>query len=185
MLISVAQATGADDPPVCIGTEGAPGHRCCDSHHLFTASLPDLSQPPTQERSRCKGLPLKWFSPFLKGETQISQKQVPNSPPATAQCLWAVSDQGTSRAPGAGSSPARTSRAHGAGLLSTLFGLLSTSLVAQAVKNLPAMQETRVQSLGQEESWRREWQPTQVFLPGKSHGQRSLQGLQSVGAHRV
>ena len=25
-------------------------------------------------------------------------------------------------------------------------------------------------------SWRREWQPTPVFLPGKSHGQRSLKG---------
>ena len=24
--------------------------------------------------------------------------------------------------------------------------------------------------------WRREWQPTVVFLPGKSHGQRSLVG---------
>ena len=25
--------------------------------------------------------------------------------------------------------------------------------------------------------WRRKWQPTPVFLPGKSHGQRSLQAL--------
>ena len=24
--------------------------------------------------------------------------------------------------------------------------------------------------------WRRKWQPTLVFLPGKSHGQRSLAG---------
>ena len=44
------------------------------------------------------------------------------------------------------------------------------------VKNLPTMQETRVQSLGQEDPWRRKWQPTPVFLPGKSHGQRSLVG---------
>ena len=29
---------------------------------------------------------------------------------------------------------------------------------------------------GSEEPWRREWQPTPVFLPGKSHGQRSLAG---------
>ena len=28
------------------------------------------------------------------------------------------------------------------------------------VKNLPAMQETRVQSLGGEIPWRRKWQPT-------------------------
>ena len=44
------------------------------------------------------------------------------------------------------------------------------------VKNLPAMQETRVLSLGQEMPWRRKWQPTPVFLPGEFHGQRSLAG---------
>ena len=50
------------------------------------------------------------------------------------------------------------------------------SLVAQKVMNLPAIQETRVQSLGQEDPWRREWQPPPVFLPGEFHGQRSLAG---------
>ena len=29
---------------------------------------------------------------------------------------------------------------------------------------------------GRKIPWRREWQPTPVFLPGKSHGQRSLEG---------
>ena len=38
------------------------------------------------------------------------------------------------------------------------------------------MQETRVQSLGQEYPWRRKWQTIPVFLPGKFHGQRSLVG---------
>ena len=33
--------------------------------------------------------------------------------------------------------------------------------------------------------WRRKWQPTPVFLPGESQGQRSLSGLPSVGSHRV
>ena len=42
------------------------------------------------------------------------------------------------------------------------------------VKNLLAMQETQVQSLGQEDPWRREWLPSPVFLLGKSHGQGSL-----------
>ena len=32
--------------------------------------------------------------------------------------------------------------------------------------------------------WRRKWQPTPAFLPGKSHGQRSLQS-QRVGSQRV
>ena len=48
------------------------------------------------------------------------------------------------------------------------------SLVAQTVKRLPAMQETRVWSLGWEDPWRRKWQPTPALLPGKSHGWRSL-----------
>ena len=33
--------------------------------------------------------------------------------------------------------------------------------------------------------WRRKWQPTPVFLPGKSHGPRSLAGYRSWGCKRV
>ena len=33
--------------------------------------------------------------------------------------------------------------------------------------------------------WRREWQPTLVFLPGESSGQRSLAGYGSWGSQRV
>ena len=53
---------------------------------------------------------------------------------------------------------------------------LWASLVAQRLKRLPAMPETRVRSLGQEDPWRRKWQPTPVLLPGESHGGRSLEG---------
>ena len=42
------------------------------------------------------------------------------------------------------------------------------------VKNLPAKQ--KVQSLGQEDPLKKEWQRTPVSLPGKPHGQRSLAG---------
>ena len=50
--------------------------------------------------------------------------------------------------------------------------------MAQTVKNLPARQETLVRSLAEGKMpWRREWQPTPVFLPGESHGRRSLVGL--------
>ena len=38
------------------------------------------------------------------------------------------------------------------------------------------MQEMWVQSLGREDLQRRKWQPTPVFFPGESHGQRSLMG---------
>ena len=33
--------------------------------------------------------------------------------------------------------------------------------------------------------WRRKWQPTPVFLPGESHGQRSLARLQSIASKTV
>ena len=44
------------------------------------------------------------------------------------------------------------------------------------VKNSSAMQEMQVQSLGREEPPDRKWQSTPVFLPGESHGHRSLAG---------
>ena len=44
------------------------------------------------------------------------------------------------------------------------------------VKNLPAMQETQVQALGQEDALEKEWLPTSLFLPGEFHEQRSLAG---------
>ena len=53
--------------------------------------------------------------------------------------------------------------------------------VAQAVKNLPAMWETWVQSLGWEDPLEDGRQPTPVFLPGEFHGQRSLVGYSPWG----
>ena len=38
------------------------------------------------------------------------------------------------------------------------------------------MEEVRVQSLGREDPLEEETQPTPVFLPGESQGQRSLEG---------
>ena len=42
--------------------------------------------------------------------------------------------------------------------------------MAQMVKNLPAMWETWVQSMGWEDYLEKDWLPTPVFLPGESHG---------------
>ena len=53
-----------------------------------------------------------------------------------------------------------------------------------AVKNPPAMQEMRVLSLGWEDPLGEGMQPTPVFLPGESHGQRSLAGYSPLG-HKV
>ena len=51
---------------------------------------------------------------------------------------------------------------------------MRASLVAQMVKN-----QSQCRGLGfdlwvEKIPWRRKWQPTLVFLPGESHGQRSL-----------
>ena len=58
------------------------------------------------------------------------------------------------------------------------------SLMAQLVKNRPVMQETQEIWFNPwvgEIPWRRKWQPTAVFLPGKFHGQRSLVGYSPQG----
>ena len=60
-------------------------------------------------------------------------------------------------------------------------GALWASQVAQMVKCLPAMWETQVRSLHQEDPLRRKWQPTPVLLPGESHGGRSLVGYSPWG----
>ena len=54
------------------------------------------------------------------------------------------------------------------------------SPVAQLVKNLPAMRETWVWSLGWKIPWRRGWQSTAVFLPGKSPWTEEPGGLQCM-----
>ena len=52
--------------------------------------------------------------------------------------------------------------------------------VVLVVKNLPAnagdVKIHRFDSWVGKTPWRRAWQPTPVFLPGESHGQRSLVG---------
>ena len=60
------------------------------------------------------------------------------------------------------------------------------SLVAQTVKNSPAVHEMRVDPWVRKIPWKREWLPTPVFLPGEFHGQRSLVGYsQSMVSQRV
>ena len=63
------------------------------------------------------------------------------------------------------------------------------SLMDQMVKNLPAVQECkrcRFDPWVGKISWRREWQPTPVFLPGEFHRQKSLGGrLQFMVSQRI
>ena len=60
------------------------------------------------------------------------------------------------------------------GIYMLSLDILGASLVAQRLKRPPAMQETWVRSLGREDSLEKEMATHPVFLPGKSHGQRSL-----------
>ena len=53
------------------------------------------------------------------------------------------------------------------------------------MKILPVMQETQVQSPGQEDPLEKERANTPVFLPGKFHGQRSLVGYSSWGCKEL
>ena len=47
--------------------------------------------------------------------------------------------------------------------------------------HLTAEQETRLlDPCAGKIPWKGKWQPTPIFLPGESHGQRSLVGLQSM-----
>ena len=59
------------------------------------------------------------------------------------------------------------------------------SLVAQMVKNLSVMQETQVQSLGQENPMEKGMATTSLFLPGEFHGKRSLACYSPWGSQRV
>ena len=54
------------------------------------------------------------------------------------------------------------------------------SLVAQLVKDPPAVQETWVRSLGQEEPLEKGRLPTPVFWPGEFHGLCSLWGRREL-----
>ena len=53
------------------------------------------------------------------------------------------------------------------------------------LKNLPAMQETWVRSLGWEDPLEEGWQSMPVFLPGESPWTEEPGGLQSMGSQRV
>ena len=48
-----------------------------------------------------------------------------------------------------------------------------------ALQNPPVMQEMGFDPWVRKIPWRREWQPTPVFLSGEFHGQRSLAGYRS------
>ena len=60
------------------------------------------------------------------------------------------------------------------------FGVIMAPHSSTLAWKIPWTEEpVRPQSMGS--LWRRQWHPTPVFLPGKSHGQRSLLGYSPWG----
>jgi len=64
-------------------------------------------------------------------------------------------------------------------MISGIVQVLNGFRGGPVVKNTYAMQESWVWSLGQKDPLDKE--PTPVFLPGKSHGQRNLTGYSPWG----
>ena len=66
-----------------------------------------------------------------------------------------------------------------------MSGLLKASLVAQMVKNLPAMQETQVRSLGWEDPLEKGMATHPSILAWRIPWTEEPGGLQSMGPQRV
>ena len=73
------------------------------------------------------------------------------------------------------------------GLILCVLGVNSwASLVAQQKRIcLPMQERCGFDPWVGKIPWRREWKPTPIFLPGESHGQRSLVGLQSMVSQSI
>ena len=63
--------------------------------------------------------------------------------------------------------------------------IIWASLVAQTVKNLPVIQETCVQSLGQEDPMQKGMSTQSSILAWRIPGTEEPSGLPSMGSHRV
>ena len=69
--------------------------------------------------------------------------------------------------------------------LQELYGEVRASLVAQLVKNLPAVQETQARSLGWEDPLEKEMATHSSILAWKISWTEEPGGLQSMGSQRV
>ena len=65
------------------------------------------------------------------------------------------------------------------------FQVSWSSLVAQTMKNPPAMWRPGFDPWVGKIPWRRAWQPTPVFLPGESPWTEEPGGLQAMGSQKV
>ena len=70
-------------------------------------------------------------------------------------------------------------------ITAVLHSVQSSSLVAQSLKCLPGMQETRVRSLGPEDPLEKEMATHASILAWRILGTEEPVGLPSMGSHRV
>ena len=70
-------------------------------------------------------------------------------------------------------------------ILSRCLGIMRVYLVAQMVENSPAVQETRVQSLGQEDPLEKGMATHSSILTWRIPWTEEPGGLQSLGSQRV
>ena len=70
-------------------------------------------------------------------------------------------------------------------MISLVAQRLRSSLVAQVVESMPAMQETQVQSLGREDPLEKEMAAHSSILAWRIPLTEEPGGLQSMGSHRV
>jgi len=59
------------------------------------------------------------------------------------------------------------------------------SLVVNSKESVCQFRKCRLDPWVGKIPWRREWPPTPVLLPGKSHGQRNLAGYSPWGRKRI
>ena len=133
---------------------------CYSSALLFTASLPGRGTFTCRyligsTSTTLPSFPVGSSCARTTAPTKLSSSRC--ELPALARCLawWEVTEHST--VPGTGYSQQS----------------YMASLVLQIMFHF--------MSVTQELAWRRQWQPTPVLLPGKSHGQRSLVGCSPWG----
>ena len=143
-----------------------PWHRRDRGRHLGVSAAPPISThqwPPDEQRC---ARPPPWRPPSHR----------PAAAAVTAWgCVWG-------RAPPAGSW-VLAGQGSNPGLLHyrQIHRQIWAFLLSQFIRNLPAMQESLVRFLGQEDPLENELSTHPSFWPGESHGQKSLLGYSPWG----
>ena len=92
-------------------------------------------------------------------------------------------DPGRKKSPG--SAPSSTGRAGDNAVFSTLWGFPGGASGKEPTSQCRRCKRPEFNPWVRKIPWRRKWQPTPVFLPRESHGQRRLIGYSPWGSQRI